>query len=99
MVCLIIVSTPGPHIVKVRARFGQFGDEYGQGFIKRRNLQVSSFEKFTGGVVVVVGWWGGLFDYSVYSWPSFNQEWNQPMVGPCQDQVRTRQGPRPGPGA
>ena len=33
MVCLIIVSTPGPHFVKVKARFGQFGDEYGQGFI------------------------------------------------------------------
>ena len=36
---------------------------------------------------------GGLFDYSVYSWPSFNQEWNQAMVGPCQDQVRTMIGP------
>ena len=36
---------------------------------------------------------GGLFDYSVYSWPSFNQEWNQSMVGPCQDQVRTMLGP------
>ena len=32
VVCLIIVSTPGPNFVKVRARFGQFGDEYGQGF-------------------------------------------------------------------
>ena len=30
----------------------------------------------------VVGWWVGLFDYSVYSRPSFNQEWNQAMVGP-----------------
>ena len=30
---MIIVSTPGPNFVKVRARFGQFGDEYGQGFI------------------------------------------------------------------
>ena len=39
----------------------------------------------------VVGW-GGLFDYSVYSWPSFNQEWNQAMVGPCLDQVRTMLG-------
>ena len=36
----------------------------------------TAFEKF------VVGW-GGLFDYSVYSWPSFNQEWNQAMVEPC----------------
>ena len=26
---------------------------------------------------------GGMSDYSVYSWPSFNQEWNQAMVGPC----------------
>ena len=33
----------------------------------------------------MVGWWGGLFDYSVYSLPSFNQEWNQAMVGPCKD--------------
>ena len=33
VVCLIIVSTPGPHFVKVKARFGQFGDKYGQGFI------------------------------------------------------------------
>ena len=33
-----------------------------------------------------MGWWGGLFDYSVYSWPSFNQEWNQAMVGPGKDQ-------------
>ena len=35
---------------------------------------------------VCVGWWGGvgggLFDYSVYSWPSFNQEWNKAMGGP-----------------
>ena len=43
--------------------------------LKRRNLQVSSFEKFSGGV----GWGGGggggggLFDYSVYSWPRFCQ--------------------------
>ena len=29
-------------------------------------------------------------DYSVYSWPSFNQEWNQAMVGPCYDKARTR---------
>ena len=36
---------------------------------------------------------GGLFDYSVYSWPSINQEWNQVMVGPCEDQVRTMLGP------
>ena len=33
-------------------------------------------------------WWGGLFDYSVYSWPSFNQEWNQrTRLGPGQDLV------------
>ena len=31
---------------------------------------------------VVGGVVGGLFDYSVYSWPSFNQERNQAMVGP-----------------
>ena len=30
---MIIVSTPGPRFAKVRARFGQFGDEYGLGFI------------------------------------------------------------------
>ena len=29
--------------------------------------------------------WGGLFDYCVYSWPSFNQERNQAMVGPRKD--------------
>ena len=34
-----------------------------------------------------------MFDYSVYSWPSFNQDWNQAMVGPCKDQVRTMLGP------
>ena len=31
--------------------------------------------------LLVVGWGGGLFDYSVYSWPSFNQKWNLAMVG------------------
>ena len=37
--------------------------------LKRRNLQVSSFEKFSGGV----GWGGGggLFDYSVKPGPHF----------------------------
>ena len=35
--------------------------------LKRRNLQVSNFEKLSGGGVG----WGGLFDYSVYSWPRF----------------------------
>ena len=37
-----------------------------------------ALKKFVVGGVV-----GGLFDYSVYSLPSFNQEWNQAMVGPC----------------
>ena len=32
MVCLIIVSTPGL-FVRVKARFNQFGDKVGQGFI------------------------------------------------------------------
>ena len=45
--CLIIVSTPGPDFAKVKARFGQVGDE----------VQVYSLKKFTGGGVVVVGWW------------------------------------------
>ena len=31
--CLIIVSTPGPDFVRVKARFGKFGDEVGQRFI------------------------------------------------------------------
>ena len=31
VVCLIIVSTPGPHFVKVKARSSQVGDEVGQG--------------------------------------------------------------------
>ena len=39
--CLIIVSTPGPGFVRVKARFGQVGDE----------VQVYSLKKFTG------GWW------------------------------------------
>ena len=30
--CLIIVSTPGPDFVRVKARFGKFGDEVGQRF-------------------------------------------------------------------
>ena len=30
MVCLIIVSTPGPSFVRIKARFGQVGDEVGQ---------------------------------------------------------------------
>ena len=33
VVCLIIVSTPGPVFVRVKARFDQFGDEVGQGFV------------------------------------------------------------------
>ena len=33
VVCLNLVSSPGPGFVKVRARFGQFGDEVGQGFV------------------------------------------------------------------
>ena len=79
MACLIIVSTPGPGFVRIKARFGQVGDQVdqaedqvGQGKGQGQeldNLQVSSFEKFSGGV----GWWGGLFDYSVYSWPRFCQ--------------------------
>ena len=34
VVCLIIVSTPGPVFVRVKARFDQFGDEVGQGFAR-----------------------------------------------------------------
>ena len=30
VVCLIIVSTPGPDFAKVKARFGQVGDQVGQ---------------------------------------------------------------------
>ena len=30
--CLIIVSTPGPGFVRVKARFGQVGDEVSRGF-------------------------------------------------------------------
>ena len=33
VVCLIIVSTPGPVIVRVNVRFGQVDDEVGQGFV------------------------------------------------------------------
>ena len=33
MVCLIIVSTPGPVIVRVKVRFGQVGDNFCQGFV------------------------------------------------------------------
>ena len=33
VVCLIIVSTPGPNFVKVKARFSQVGDEVGQCFV------------------------------------------------------------------
>ena len=29
MACLIIVSTPGPGFVRVKARFGQVGDQVG----------------------------------------------------------------------
>ena len=31
--CLIIVSTPGPGFVRIKARFGQVGDEVGQCFV------------------------------------------------------------------
>ena len=31
VVCLIIVSTPGPDFAKVKARFGQVGDQVGPG--------------------------------------------------------------------
>ena len=31
VVCLIIVSTPGPDFAKVKARFGQVGDQIGLG--------------------------------------------------------------------
>ena len=31
VVCLIIVSTPGPDFAKVKARFGQVGDHVGLG--------------------------------------------------------------------
>ena len=31
VVCLIIVSTPGPDFAKVKARFGQVGDQVGLG--------------------------------------------------------------------
>ena len=37
VVCLIIVSTPGPDFVKVKAvkeEIDQFGDEVGQGFVR-----------------------------------------------------------------
>ena len=37
----------------------------------------------------MVGWGGGLFDFSVYSWPSFNQKEMVkvgPGLGPCKDQ-------------
>ena len=33
VVCLIIVSTPGPCFVRVKVRFGQVGDEVGQGSV------------------------------------------------------------------
>ena len=33
VVCLIIVSTPGPGFVRIKARFGQVGDEVGQCFV------------------------------------------------------------------
>ena len=36
-----------------------------------------ALKKFVVGGVV-----GGLSDYSVYSWPSFNQKWNLALVGP-----------------
>ena len=39
--------------------------------LRKRNLYVSSFEKFTGGGGGVG--WGGLLDYCVYSWPRFCQ--------------------------
>ena len=38
--------------------------------------ETRAFKKF---VVVRVG---GLFDYGVYSWPSYNQKWNLAMEGP-----------------
>ena len=41
MVCLNIVSSPGPGFVKVRARFGQVGDQVGQGFVCQVGDQVS----------------------------------------------------------
>ena len=75
----ILIQDPWVRLVTrlALARFGKVGDQVGQ--VKDQvsqgqgqeldNLQVSIFEKLSGGVV---GWGGGgLFDYSVYSWPTF----------------------------
>ena len=44
MACLIIVSTPGPGFVMIKAMFGQVDDEVGHAFPALKSL------------VVVVGW-------------------------------------------
>ena len=43
MVCLIIVNTPGPGFVMIKARFGQVDDEVGQALFGQVRDQVGQF--------------------------------------------------------
>ena len=43
MVCLIIVSTPGPGFVMIKARFGQVDDEVGHALFGQVGDQVGQF--------------------------------------------------------
>ena len=43
MACLIIVSTPGPGFLMIKARFGQVDDEVGQALFGQVRDQVGQF--------------------------------------------------------
>ena len=45
---LNLVSSPGPDFAKVRARFGQVGDQVGQGFVCQVDDQVSQVKDQVG---------------------------------------------------
>ena len=57
---LIIVSTPGPNITRKHHT------------ILHQPIQ-AHFSSSEASKKFLVGWVGGLFDYSVYSWSKFNQ--------------------------
>ena len=71
VVCLIIVSTPGPGFVMIKARFGQVDDEVGHALFGQVGDQVGQFGQGQGQETMVTM---GLFDYSVYSWPRFSHD-------------------------
>ena len=66
VVCLIIVSTPGPGFVMIKARFGQVDDEVGHALFGQVGDQVGQFGQGQGQETMVTM---GLYDYSVTPGP------------------------------